>query len=82
MNTKVELVKVGDIKCRVCGEPYEFYGFIDDFSKKELDNLLNGKGCPSCGGTKPEGAKDYGERTLDWIRSIDEGTDLDPCEFL
>ena len=75
---------MGDIICKVCSEPYDFLGFGDDgdFSKEELDFMLNGKGCPSCKGIKPDNAKPYGERTMEWIRSIDENTDLDPCEYL
>jgi len=78
---------MGDIICKVCGEPYDYLAFDDDdddedFSLKELDFMLKGKGCPSCKGEKPDNAKPYGERMMDWIRSIDENTDLDPFEFL
>lgn len=52
---------MGDIKCRICGEPWDSYGVheslrIDgdgDMTASEAKMLLEGRGCPSCKGIPP-----------------------------
>ena len=108
---------MGDVICRVCGEPWDFYGIMHgDVTPEEAQDILNGRGCPSCKGKPPQPKteteyvlgcnydfcheldgdckkcyRDYLERfkerhgkpkTLEWIRSIDEGTDLDATAFM
>jgi hypothetical protein len=53
---------MGDIICRVCGEPWDAYGVImslrkpegDDLTPQEARDLLAGRGCPCCRGQPPE----------------------------
>jgi len=44
-----------DIKCLICGEPYDSYYVRHDMSAKERKRLLSGKGCECCEGVKPKG---------------------------
>ena len=44
-----------DIKCLICGEPWETYYINHDMTVSERNRLLSGKGCPSCKGVKPDG---------------------------
>lgn len=44
-----------DIKCLVCGEPYEAYYVNHDMTVSERNRLLSGAGCECCKGVKPEG---------------------------
>jgi len=42
---------MGDITCRICGEPWDAYGvYHDDMTASERARFLAGKGCPSCKG--------------------------------
>jgi len=55
---------VGDIYCRICGEPWDAYGvFHGDMTKEEAKLFLEGKGCPSCNfGKKTKKPKDRIEK--------------------
>jgi hypothetical protein len=46
---------LGDIYCKVCGEPWDAYGVRhhEDMDAKEAAMLLSGRGCPSCKGKLP-----------------------------
>ena len=46
---------MGDILCRVCGEPWDHYGARhgDDMTKGEYGRLVKGLGCPCCKGVGP-----------------------------
>ena len=40
---------MGDIKCRKCGEPWDYYGLKHgDVEPGEGERILNGEGCPCC----------------------------------
>lgn len=43
---------MGDIHCKVCGEPWDSYGVHhhEDMDAREANMLLSGRGCPSCKG--------------------------------
>ena len=46
---------MGDILCRVCGEPWDAYGVRHgDMEPGEAKRFLRGQGCPRCNGKKPE----------------------------
>jgi len=58
---------MGDVYCKVCGEPWDIAGVLPalhgredeaDMTKEEAEMLLSGKGCPCCKG-KPR------DRTFD-----------------
>ena len=60
---------MGDIICKVCGEPWDYWGVMlairgredeADMTKEEAEMLLSGKGCPACKG-KPRDNKDHSE---------------------
>ncbi len=74
---------MGDVKCSVCGEPWEYYAVQHEFSEAERKKLLNGKGCPCCKGEVPEHRENMtdAERRLERLTSIDTATDLDPIAF-
>lgn len=73
---------MADIKCRICGEPWDSYGiYHGDMTVREKDVFLKGKGCPCCKGVKPEG-KDKDDLTLEFLESLADSTDKDPIELL
>lgn len=40
---------MGDIRCRMCGEPWDSYGVRNgDMTEAEAEKFLAGEGCPSC----------------------------------
>lgn len=52
---------MGDIYCRVCGEPWDIAGVLPalngredeaDMTKEEAEMLVKGLGCPACKGKK------------------------------
>jgi len=48
-----------DIKCAVCGEPWDAYGVKNgDMTEEEAKLFLAGKGCPCCKGIRPEGMEE------------------------
>ena len=66
---------MSDIKCVVCGEPYDAYGLNHgDMFAWETDLFRKGAGCPSCEGRKPEVA--WEPQTLEDVENGDE----DPCD--
>src|SRR5262247_3947338 len=45
---------MSDVKCVVCGEPWDFYGITHgDMETWEAKLFKQGAGCPSCQGTPP-----------------------------
>ncbi|RLI84076.1 hypothetical protein DRP07_02220 [Archaeoglobales archaeon] len=43
------MIKMGDIYCAKCGEPWEAYGvYHGDLEPDEREKFLNGEGCPCC----------------------------------
>ena len=46
---------MADIKCVVCGEPFEDYYVNHDMVAAERDRILSGRGCECCKGIMPEG---------------------------
>ena len=69
---------MGDVICKMCGEPWEFYYITHEMEEPWKTDILFGNGCPSCKGKSPDGV----DRTFEHARSIDDGTDLDPTEFI
>lgn len=68
---------MGDVICKVCGEPWEFYYIMHEMEAPWNKKVLYGLGCPSCKGKSPDGK----DRTLEHALSLDN-TDLDPFEFI
>ena len=63
-----------DVRCAVCGEPWERYGlFNGDMYKWERDLFLAGAGCPCC-----EGGSSDSEDRPSWERPPDKV--LKECE--
>lgn len=75
---------MGDVTCRRCGEPWDYYGARHgDMEEEEYKDLIAGRCCPCCKNKKvQQDEEEKTERMMQWIKSIDEGTDLDPLEFL
>lgn len=70
---------MGDVICRRCGEPWDYYGARHgDMTKEEYEDMMKGKGCPCCVGKEVEKV----DRTLEFLRSVDSGTDEDPLKYL
>ena len=65
--------------CRRCSEPWDFYEVTHEFEPQEKKDFYSGKGCPCCIG---KDIKPDEDRELNFLRSIDEGTDMDPFEFM
>lgn len=70
---------MGDITCRICGEPWDAYGVYNgDMTEEEKQIFLKGLGCPCC-----KGKKQATEQTEeDFLFSLTDETDLDPFELL
>jgi len=67
-----------DIKCVVCGEPWDAYGVNNgDMLDWEADLFKKGAGCPCCEGSVPEGERFHPESYED----VENG-DGDPIERL
>lgn len=80
---------MGDITCRVCGEPWEAYGIRHgEMTPEEADKFLKGLGCPCCKGKKPDrkDEDDQGDRDFEteFLHSLvdTENTDEDPILLL
>jgi hypothetical protein len=66
---------MSDVKCVVCGEPWDFWGAKHgDMRKWEYDLFRKGSGCPSCEGVQPE--HEWHPETMEDIEFGDE----DPME--
>lgn len=40
---------MGDIYCKKCGEPWDYYGILNgDMAPEEVKRFLRGEGCPAC----------------------------------
>lgn len=58
---------MGDVKCAMCGEPWDAYGAKHgDMRPWEYELFRQGAGCPSCEGVAPSSE----DHTLDHMRSI------------
>lgn len=67
-----------DVRCVVCGEPWDFMGIDNgDMLKWEAKQFHAGAGCPSCEGETPE----EGSWEPEDITDVEYG-DLDPMERL
>lgn len=67
---------MADVKCVVCGEPWDFYGAQHgDMEKWEWRLFRAGAGCPSCEGHPPES----GHFEFETVEDTEFG-DLDPME--
>lgn len=74
---------MGDIHCRICGEPWDAYGVDNgDMTRLEAKLFKGGLGCPSCKGKKPrDDARDHTDEFLESL--VDpSNTDEDPVEVL
>lgn len=69
---------MGDMLCKVCGEPWDAYGIRHEFTTAERLQFLNGKGCPCCKGKSDEPVPDF--ETV--LRSHVDNQDTDPLETL
>uniref|UniRef100_A0A6M3X615 Uncharacterized protein n=1 Tax=viral metagenome TaxID=1070528 RepID=A0A6M3X615_9ZZZZ len=66
---------MGDILCRICGEPWDAgarHG--GDMTAGEYRMLIRGEGCPACKGKRPEGRA---INDIEFIESLDANTDGD-----
>lgn len=90
------VIAMNDVRCRVCGEPYEVYSLHhdipdwDDAPDNAYEVFMNGGGCPTCswGENPPDDVnqgfqeKDAGERKVEQVRDIMRNTDDDPMKYL
>lgn len=61
-----------DVRCVVCGEPWDYYGVSHgDMEKWEAELFRKGAGCPSCEGERPESGQWEPESVFD----VDNGDD-------
>jgi len=76
---------LGDISCKVCGEPWDAYGVRhhEDMNEREAKAFLMGLGCPCCNGEPPAvRPRDHDE--MDFLRDLTnpENDDRDPLEAI
>jgi hypothetical protein len=69
---------MGDMICKVCGEPWDAYGVRHDFTAAERTFFLNGKGCPCCKGKSDKPKPDI--ETVVWSHVNNQ--DTDPLETI
>jgi hypothetical protein len=69
---------MGDIRCRVCGEPWEAYYVFHEMTAEERKDFLAGKHCPSCK-NKPVQLHSY---NYEFLQDLADNTDRDPMEIL
>ena len=66
-----------DIHCAKCGEPWDSTGGLhhshSDMTWWEYEQLVQGLGCPCCGGTQ-RGITGFQDEWLDSLRALSEGT--------
>jgi len=75
---------MGDIYCKVCGEPWDAYGVRHgDMTPREANAFLKGLGCPCCKGVPPEG-RPAPQREREFLESLVDpaNSDEDPIELL
>lgn len=65
---------MGDMLCKICGEPWDSYGVRHDFTAAERVRFYNGKGCPCCKGKVPEGGSPDLEKVV-WSHVNNQDTD-------
>lgn len=75
-----------DVYCRVCGEPWDYYGVKHgDMTPEEAERFLRGEGCPSCRfGEVCPSCKGTGKKRCDYCFSGCECCDggfipVEPC---
>jgi hypothetical protein len=68
---------MGDVICKICGEPWEYYYIVHEMESPWNKKILHGLGCPCCEG-KRTNKEDH---TMEYLQSF-ENTDLDPLEFI
>jgi len=76
---------MSDIKCAVCGEPWDMYGYPDNGDMKPWEYHLfrKGAGCPCCRGEAVHGAKDKTDYMLEHVKSVVfESEDPDSFELM
>jgi hypothetical protein len=72
---------MGDILCRICGEPWDSYGIDNgDMSAEEAKMFKEGKGCPSCDFGRKASAT--AETEAAFLIGLTTETDKDPIELL
>ena len=79
---------MGDVFCKRCGEPWDWYGAKHgDMTPEEYNKFMHGLGCPSCFG-KPEAKEEareiHGSDKLigQYLSSLFSATDEDPTKWL
>ena len=70
---------MGDIICRVCGEPWDAFGVHSrtDVTEREAKQILSGRGCPSC-----KGKQQLHTHQIEFLQSMDDNTDRDVFEVI
>lgn len=79
---------MGDVHCRVCGEPWDIAGVLPalngreeeaDMTREEAEKLMKGLGCPSCKG-KPRDNRSHDEEYFMGLLEADG--EIDVIDFL
>lgn len=75
---------MGDVICRWCGEPWEYYHLKHEMVEGE--KVLEGEGCPSCSWSEDipwtEESTDSPEYEFAWKESIINGTDENVMDYI
>lgn len=74
---------MGDIICKICGEPWDMYGLRHGDVKPDVaDKILDGVGCPYCKfGTD---LNKHGNHAVEYLISLINNSEIDeiPCSDL
>lgn len=71
---------MGDIICRICGEPWDAYGVRNgDMDGAEAKDFLAGRDCPCCGFGKKATGRTHEDQ---FLSNLTEETDEDPIMLL
>ena len=72
-------MKMNDVTCGQCGEPWEYYYLTHEMAEDEKEDVLRGNGCQACSwGSSDRATGDY---QLERVQSISRNTDLDPIKY-
>jgi len=58
---------MGDVYCKICGEPWDVWSVKEDFSEKERKKFYEGKGCPACKGKPTYYCENCGKYFKGWM---------------
>lgn len=75
---------MGDIRCGICGEPWDWLEAKDgdSMTAEEYERLMKGNGCPSCDRVADMSIEERMSIQMAHLNSIFNETDEDPIQWV